>query len=115
MGTGHFDGVVALTAVGTLGAQYRTGREPKLWVIGANLDDEFAGDAVRFDHAPDCQLQGSSPLLVGVHHVDTNAATTDAGNEGAQRGRGAPTSTDHLAEVIGVNVHLDGPATPAGH
>src|SRR5436305_1767243 len=57
----------------------------------------------------------TSPLLVGVHHVDTNATATDAGDQCAQRGRGTPAATDHLAEVFGMDMHFNGPATPAGH
>src|SRR6202022_3426785 len=72
-----------------------------------------------FDHAPDCQLHGSSmgraALLVGVHHIDSDTAATDSGDQRAQRRRGAPPATDPLAEIFGMNVHLDGPATPAGH
>jgi hypothetical protein len=84
-----------------------------------NLDDDLAGHAMGFDHAPDCQLHGSSmgraALLVGVHHIDSDTAATDSGDQRAQRGRGASAATDHLAEIIGMDVHLDGPATPAGH
>src|SRR4051794_11457345 len=55
------------------------------------------------------------PLLVGVHHVDADAPTADAGNQSAQRGRGSTTTADDLAEIVGVHVHLDGAAAAAGH
>jgi hypothetical protein len=58
---------------------------------------------------------GRAPLLVGVHHIDSDTATTDSGNQRAQGGRGAPAATDHLAEIVGMDVYLDGPSTPAGH
>jgi hypothetical protein len=58
---------------------------------------------------------GPAPLLVGVHHIDSDAATTDSGHQRAQRRRGAPATTNHLAEIVGMDVHLDGPATSAGH
>src|SRR5246127_1554613 len=58
---------------------------------------------------------GRAPLLVGVHHIDSDTATTDPGDQRAQGGRGAPAATDHLAEIVGMDVYLDGPATPAGH
>src|SRR5581483_12169307 len=65
-----------------------------------------------------CQLHNSSmsrsALLVGVHHIDSDAATTDSGDQRAQRGRGTPATADHLAEVVGVDVHLDRSAPPAG-
>ena len=52
------------------------------------------------------------PLLVGVHHVDADAPAADAGDERAQRSRGAAAAADDLAEVFGVHVHLHGAATP---
>src|SRR2546429_342676 len=55
------------------------------------------------------------PLLVGVHHVDADAPTTNAGDQRAQRGCGATTPADDLAEVVGVYMHLDGAAAAAGH
>src|SRR5258707_5236144 len=55
------------------------------------------------------------PLLVGVHHVDADAPATDAGDQRAQRGSGAATPADDLAEVIGVHVYLDSASAAAGH
>ena len=58
-----------------------------------------------------------SPLSrgrVGVDDVDADATTTDTGDQGAQRGRGATATADHLAEVLRVHVYLDGAATPSG-
>src|SRR5579875_593421 len=59
--------------------------------------------------------RGCASLLVGVHHVDADAAAADAGDQGAQRGRGASAPTDHLAQIVRMHVHLDGPTTPTGH
>src|SRR5690606_33555758 len=55
-----------------------------------------------------------SRLLVGVDDVDADTPAADARHQGAQRGRGAAATADHLAEVVGVHVHLDGPPAPAG-
>src|SRR5207248_3624568 len=46
---------------------------------------------------------------IGVHHVHPQAATTDAGHHGAQGGRGAAAAPDHLAQVLRVHVHFEGP------
>ena len=54
-------------------------------------------------------------LLVGVHHVDADAPAADAGDQRAQRGRGATATADDLAEVVRMHVHLDGAAAAAGH
>src|SRR6185312_15972845 len=43
------------------------------------------------------------------------AAAADAGDERAQRGRGAAPTANDLAEVVGVHMHLDGSATAARH
>src|SRR5947208_6414280 len=57
----------------------------------------------------------TSPLLVGIHHVDAYAATTDAGDQRAQRSGGTATAADHLAKIFRVDVHFDGPAAAARH
>src|ERR1700730_12795983 len=57
----------------------------------------------------------SAPLLVGVHHVDADAAATDPGEQRAQRGRGAHAATHLLAEVVGMHMHLHRAPTPTGH
>src|SRR5215218_9140998 len=54
-------------------------------------------------------------LLVGVHHVDADAPTADAGDQRAQCGRGASATADDLAEVVGVHVHFDGATATACH
>src|SRR5579884_2176837 len=54
-------------------------------------------------------------LLVGVHHVDANAAATDAGDQCPQRGRGAAPVADHLAQIVGVNMHFHSASAPIGH
>src|SRR6185437_15464683 len=54
-------------------------------------------------------------LLVGVHHVDADAAATNARDQRAQCGRGAATTADDLPEIVGVYVHLDGAAATTGH
>ena len=54
-------------------------------------------------------------LLVGVHDVDADAPSADAGDQRAQGGRGASAATDHLAQVVGVDVDLDGAPAPDGH
>src|SRR5262249_59345888 len=55
------------------------------------------------------------PLLVGVHHVDADAAAADACDQRPQRGRGSSAPADHLSEIVGMHVHLIGAAAPAGH
>src|SRR5262249_61383593 len=55
------------------------------------------------------------PLLVGVHHVDTDAAAADTGDQRAHRGRGAATTPDDLAEIDGPHRHLDRPSSTTGH
>src|SRR6516165_10845136 len=57
----------------------------------------------------------SAPLPVGVHHVDADTAATDPGDQCAQRGCGASPATDHLAQVVGVDVHFHGSPTPTGN
>src|SRR5690349_14608373 len=54
-------------------------------------------------------------LLVGVHHVDADAAAPAACDQRAQRGCGATAAADDLAEVVRVHVHLDGATATAGH
>src|SRR4029077_20141550 len=54
-------------------------------------------------------------LLVGVHHVDADAAAADARDQGAQSGGRATAAADHLAQVIGVDVDLDRAPTAVGH
>jgi hypothetical protein len=57
----------------------------------------------------------SAPLLVGVHHVDADTAATNTGDQRAQRGRGTSPSTDHLAQIVGMDMYFDSPPTPIGH
>src|SRR6516165_12742289 len=115
------DDVTAFFAAVTkfFGAQRITRREPGGGVVGADFHQHLAADAVRFDDARDCQLQGSSissaPLPVGVHHVDADTAATDPGDECAQRGRGASPATDHLAQVVGMDMHFHSSPTPTGN
>src|SRR5271167_675665 len=54
-------------------------------------------------------------LLVGVHHIDPDAPAADAGDECAQRGRGAAAASDDLAEIVGMDMYLDRPPTAVGH
>src|SRR6185312_13091666 len=49
------------------------------------------------------------------HHVDANTSATDTGDQRTQRGRGTPAATDHLAQIVWMNMDLDGASTPAGH
>src|SRR6202012_1473543 len=102
-----------------LGAQRITRCEPGRGIVGADFHDHLAADAVRLDDTADGQLQGSSmssaPLLVGVHHVDADTAATDAGDQRAQPGRRAAPGSDHLAQIVGVDVHFDGPPAAAVH
>src|SRR4051794_2210213 len=51
---------------------------------------------------------------VGVDDVHADASPTDATHDGAQGGRRATTPADHLAEVVGVHVHLERAATARG-
>src|SRR5206468_2115616 len=51
---------------------------------------------------------------VGVDDVHADAAATDAAHHGAQGGRGAPAPADHLAEIVGVHMHLERAATACG-
>src|SRR5271166_5658764 len=39
-----------------LGAQSAARCEPDVGIVGADIDDQFTGNAVRFRHAPDDQL-----------------------------------------------------------
>src|SRR6201997_1338008 len=54
-------------------------------------------------------------LLVGVHHVDADPPTADAGDQRAQRSRGAAAAPYDFAQIVGVDMHFDGPAASIGH
>ncbi|ETZ90275.1 hypothetical protein L829_3857 [Mycobacteroides abscessus MAB_030201_1075] len=54
-------------------------------------------------------------LPVGVHHVDPDATAAHTCDEGAQGGGGAPAPTDHLSEIVGVDVNLHGAAATVRH
>src|ERR1700730_10452975 len=54
-------------------------------------------------------------LLVGVHHIDADAPSADAGDECAQRGRGAAAASHDLAEIVGMDMYLDRPPAAVGH
>src|SRR6266702_2030623 len=58
----------------------------------------------------------SMPMCAGsaqtgrFDQVDTHGAAPEGVDHGAQRVRGAPLPSDHLAEVVGVHAHLENPA-----
>src|SRR5882757_8624389 len=112
--TDGLDDVVALRPTASAGpaAQRLTRCEPQVRIVGADVDDDFTGDAVRLGDPPDNEVHR---LLVGVHHVDADATATDACDQGAQGSGGATAAADDLAEVLGVNVHLDSASAAVGH
>jgi hypothetical protein len=62
-----------------------------------------------------CPILGCRRSLpVGVHDVDADTPTTDTCYQSAQSSRSATPSADYLAEVLGVDVHLDRSSTPVG-
>src|SRR5271166_1847116 len=54
-------------------------------------------------------------LSVGVHHIDADPPAADAGDQRPQCGGGAAAAVDDLAEIVGMDVHLDGAAPTVGH
>ncbi|SKS87068.1 Uncharacterised protein [Mycobacteroides abscessus subsp. abscessus] len=54
-------------------------------------------------------------LPVGVHHVDPDTAAAHARDQGTQGGGGTSAPTDHLSEIVGVDVNLYGAATTVRH
>src|SRR5699024_508082 len=60
-----------------------------------------------------CVLASAS--AVGVDHVDPHPAAADGGHDRAQRRRGPTATADDLAQVVGVDVDLDGAAATAAH
>jgi hypothetical protein len=111
------DNVAALFSMpaGWLGVHRITCSEAVDWVVSVNIYDYLAGDAMCFHYAPDEQLHERPGLLVGVHHVDADAAATDAGNQRAQRGRGASAATNDFAQIVGVHMNFDSPPAPTCH
>src|SRR6516165_8182939 len=69
------DDVTAFFAAVTkfFGAQRITRSEPGGGVVGADFHHHLAADAVRFDDAPDCQLQGSSISSARYRSVSTTS------------------------------------------
>src|SRR5258708_4556086 len=68
-----------------------------------------------FTTRPTTNSKAVPGLLVGVHHVDADTAAADAGDQRAQRGRGTSPATDHLAQIVGVDMNFDSPPAPIGH
>src|SRR6266480_3857227 len=56
----------------------------------------------------------NSEKVVHVDEVDADAAATESAHDGAQSACGATVAADHLAEVVGVDPHLEHPPTTEG-
>src|SRR5436190_2060805 len=84
-------------------------------VDGADVDRHLTGHPVGAGDPADDQLHERARVsahLVDVDEVDTDTTAAERGHDGAQRPRGATATADHLAQVIGMDTHLEDTAAP---